>query len=249
MRVGAQRFIVQEDLDDLTPGDASGDLGKRLQYYWDKEVATKKKYAFIYLFIGKRCSDTQMYIIYCHIRPSVWCALFYAYGGPYAFAAFLKVFSDLLQFAQPQLLRFLLAFIASYQRDPAHTSILPGLGWCAALFLTALSQTAILHQYFQICFVTGSRVRAGLIMVIYNKSLKLSNEDDNGTKEDGKDKAGEKKEGRRRGDVVNLMSVDTTRMQDLCTYALIIASGPFQVCYPHPTRNSHMLPDLPRRLS
>ena len=54
MRVGAQRFIVQEDLDDLNPGDASGDLGKRLQYYWDKEVATKKKYGFIYLFIGKR---------------------------------------------------------------------------------------------------------------------------------------------------------------------------------------------------
>lgn len=124
----------------------------------------------------------------------------------------------------------MLSFIASYQRDPAHTSILPGFGLCAALFLTALAQTAILHQYFQLCIVTGSRVRAGLVMVIYNKSLVLSNDDgDDGTKEDGKDKTGEKKEGRRRGDVVNLMSVDTTRMQDLCTYGLIIASGPFQV--------------------
>lgn len=74
-------------------------------------------------------------------------------------------------------------------------------------------------------------------MMIYNKSLVLSNDDDdNATKEDGKDQAGEKKEGRRRGDVVNLMSVDTSRMQDLCTYALIIASGPFQASLfsPHP---------------
>jgi ATP-binding cassette subfamily C (CFTR/MRP) protein 1 len=181
-----------------------------------------------------------MCIIYDQIiRPSLWRAFFYAYGGPYAVAAFLKVFADLLQFSQPQLLRFLLAFIASYQRDPAHTSILPGFGWCAALFLTALIQTAILHQYFQLCFVTGSRVRAGLVMVIYNKSLVLSNdEDDTATKEDHKDQAGEKKEGRSRGDVVNLMSVDTSRMQDLCTYALIIASGPFQasVISSHSTR-------------
>lgn len=154
--------------------------------------------------------------------------MFYAYGGPYSFAAFLKIFSDLLQFAQPQLLRFTLAFISKYQRDPSNTSILPGFGWCAALFICALAQTAILHQYFQLCFVTGSRVRAGLVMVIYKKSLILSNDE---AAESGEVKEGEKKESRRRGDVVNLMSVDASRMQDLCTYALIAASGPFQVSF------------------
>jgi hypothetical protein len=51
MQLGAQRFIVQEDLDDLDPDDASGNLGKKLQYYWDREVATKK-YASIILFHG-----------------------------------------------------------------------------------------------------------------------------------------------------------------------------------------------------
>lgn len=49
-------------------------------------------------------------------------------------------------------------------------------------------------------------------MVIYNKSLVLSNDENS-----------------RRGDIVNLMSVDASRMQELCTYALVIASGPFQV--------------------
>lgn len=50
MRLGAQRFIVQEDLDDLAPEDVSGNLGKKLQHYWDREVATKKKYGLAYPF-------------------------------------------------------------------------------------------------------------------------------------------------------------------------------------------------------
>jgi ATP-binding cassette, subfamily C (CFTR/MRP), member 1 len=56
------------------------------------------------------------------------------------------------------------------------------------------------------------RVRAGLVATIYKKALVLSN-DQQGS----------------RGDIVNLMSVDSTRMQDLCTYMLIMVSGPFQV--------------------
>lgn len=48
-------------------------------------------------------------------------------------------------------------------------------------------------------------------MVIYRKALVLSND---------------KKSVR--GDIVNLMSVDASRMQDLCTYVLIMISGPFQ---------------------
>ena len=60
------------------------------------------------------------------------------------------------------------------------------------------------------------RVRAGLVTTIYQKALVLSN--------DGRGSAS--------GDIVNLMSVDAARMQDLCTYGLIAISGPFQVC-PH----------------
>lgn len=42
MKLGAERYIVQEDLDDIAHEDSSGNLGKRLQHYWDKEVTTKK---------------------------------------------------------------------------------------------------------------------------------------------------------------------------------------------------------------
>jgi ATP-binding cassette subfamily C (CFTR/MRP) protein 1 len=57
------------------------------------------------------------------------------------------------------------------------------------------------------------RVRAGLVNVIYAKALVLSNDE----------------RSRASGDIVNLMSVDATRLQDVCTYGLIAISGPLQV--------------------
>lgn len=62
-------------------------------------------------------------------------------------------------------------------------------------------------------FETGLRVRAGLVTVIYQKALRISN--------DG--------QGRSTGEVVSLMSVDATRLQEFCTYGLILISGTFQV--------------------
>ena len=71
-------------------------------------------------------------------------------------------------------------------------------------------------QYFQRNFETGMRVRAGLVTVIYSKALVLSN--------DGRSRS--------TGDIVNLMSVDATRLQDFCTYGLMVISGPVQVSEP-----------------
>jgi ATP-binding cassette subfamily C (CFTR/MRP) protein 1 len=58
------------------------------------------------------------------------------------------------------------------------------------------------------------RVRAGLVTAIYKKALVLSNDE---------------RAARASGDIVNLQSVDATRLQDLCTYGLIAISGPLQV--------------------
>jgi ATP-binding cassette subfamily C (CFTR/MRP) protein 1 len=58
------------------------------------------------------------------------------------------------------------------------------------------------------------KVRAGLVTAVYNKALVLSNDE---------------RGGRASGDIVNLMSVDASRLQDLCTFGLIVISGPLQV--------------------
>lgn len=57
------------------------------------------------------------------------------------------------------------------------------------------------------------RVRTGLVAVIYQKALILSNDE----------------RGKSSGDIVNLMSVDASRLQDICTYGTMIISAPFQV--------------------
>jgi hypothetical protein len=57
------------------------------------------------------------------------------------------------------------------------------------------------------------RTRAGLVTLIYAKSLVLANDENSRTS----------------GDIVNLMSVDATRLQEFCTYGLMAISGPLQV--------------------
>lgn len=58
------------------------------------------------------------------------------------------------------------------------------------------------------------RIRAGLVTNVYQKALVLSSQE-----------RGE----RASGDIVNLMSVDTVKLQDFCTYGLILISGPYQI--------------------
>ncbi|KAG1776029.1 P-loop containing nucleoside triphosphate hydrolase protein [Suillus placidus] len=189
MQKGSKEFITENDLPALLPRDESENLGNDLQSALEK-------------------------------HSSVWLALFLSYGGPYMGAAFLKILQDSLAFLQPQLLRWILAYISSYQSTKGAANLLVGPspleGYVIAIimFVASMMQTVVLHQYFQICFETGMRVRAGLVTAIYKKSLVLSS-DERGS--------------RASGDIVNLMSVDASRLQDLCTYGLIAISGPFQI--------------------
>ncbi|KJA15567.1 hypothetical protein HYPSUDRAFT_48272 [Hypholoma sublateritium FD-334 SS-4] len=150
-------------------------------------------------------------------KYTLWKALFVAYGGQYAIAAGLKVLQDILAFAQPQLLRLLLAYISIYQETRFDSDNRPsnfeGFAIAVLMFVASVVQTIALNQYFQRTFETGMRVRAGLVTAIYTKALVLSNDERT----------------RASGDIVNLMSVDATRLQDLCTYGLIAISGPLQI--------------------
>ncbi|KAK7061124.1 hypothetical protein VNI00_000860 [Paramarasmius palmivorus] len=182
MKKGASQVVTEEDLPDVSPKDECENLEKRLQEALQKH--------------------------------SLWKSLFIAYGGPYAFAALLKFIQDALAFLQPQLLRWLLAYISTYQSarlwssDLQKPSPMEGFAIAALMLLASAAQTILLNQYFQRAFETGMRIRAGLVSVIYNKALALSNDE----------------LGRASGDIVNLMSVDATRLQDFCQFGLISIS-------------------------
>lgn len=188
MRVGKRQCLTENDLWRLPRADQADSLSEQLATRWQAQLKTSK--------------------------PSLIIAVARAYGLPYLVAAIFKLTQDILQFAQPQLLRRLLTFVDSYSTGATPEPISNGYLIAITMFVFSLVQTVLLHQYFQRVFVTGMRVRSGLIGLVYSKSLVL---------------ASAARGGRATGDIVNLMSTDVSKVQDCCSNGLIVFSGIFQL--------------------
>jgi ATP-binding cassette subfamily C (CFTR/MRP) protein 1 len=107
--------------------------------------------------VDRHCADINL--VY---SPSLTIAVVKAFGGPFILASIFKLIQDALAFAQPQLLKRLLAFVGTYStnkpEEPFHGSII-----ACGMLLVSVTQTAFLHQYFQRAFETGMRFRGALI--------------------------------------------------------------------------------------
>ncbi|EMR62218.1 putative metal resistance protein ycf1 protein [Eutypa lata UCREL1] len=189
MRLGYKQYLTEEDLWGLSPSDKSSTTGQNFEEAWQHQKKHKE-------------------------RPNLWFVLFRAYGGPYSLATVFKVINDLAAFSQPQLLRFLISFVDSYAEGKTPQPPIKGAAIAIAMFSVAVLQTGMIHQYFQLAFVTGMRIKAGLASAIYKKSLKLSNEG---------------RSSKTTGDIVNYMAVDAQRLQDLTQFAQQVWSAPFQI--------------------
>lgn len=154
--------------------------------------------------------DTEL----THKSPSLIRALLKAFGGRYMVGGFFKFVQDVMSFVQPQLLRMLIKFVGDYQHSDGELPLTRGYYIAFAMFGVSLLQTASLHQYFERSFGTGMRVRSALTNAIFRKSLVLS---------------GEERATKTTGDTVNLMSIDTQRLQAMFPYGHILWSGPLQI--------------------
>jgi ATP-binding cassette, subfamily C (CFTR/MRP), member 1 len=139
MQKGAKTYITEDDLPSLVPEDESTHLGNKLQDAMHKQYVSCAN-------INACCQR----VVYSKGLIKALCA---AYGGPYAFAACLKIAQDSLSFLQPQLLRWLLQYISAYQT--AHPdgvavqgapSPAQGFAIAALMFIAATAQTVLLHQ-------------------------------------------------------------------------------------------------------
>ncbi|KAK4235406.1 hypothetical protein C8A03DRAFT_17849 [Achaetomium macrosporum] len=190
MKYGYSTFLTEDDLWALAKEDTTKSTGGAFEKTWKHELEHRK-------------------------HPSLWRALFRAYGGPYMLAAVFKIGNDVSQFTQPQLLKLLISWVISYQfpgQEPQ--PVIKGAAITLAMFGVAVFQTTMIHQYFQLAFVTGMRIKGGLTSSIYKKALKLSNEG---------------RASKTTGDIVNYMAVDAQRLQDLTQFAQQIWSAPFQI--------------------
>ncbi|WLF81435.1 ATP-binding cassette glutathione S-conjugate transporter ycf1 [Lodderomyces elongisporus] len=148
---------------------------------------------------------------------SLFWAVSNAFGLEFLLGGVFKGAQDCLAFVQPQLLRLLIKFVNDYTQSVKHGEPIPltkGLLIAVGMFVVSIVQTACLHQYFQRAFDLGMKIRSSLSSAVYDKSLVLSNES---------------KQESSTGDIVNLMSVDVQRLQDLVQNLQIIWSGPFQI--------------------
>jgi ATP-binding cassette subfamily C (CFTR/MRP) protein 1 len=187
MKRGYKTFLTQDDLWNLRKRDSTRHTSQKFEDAWAREMEKK--------------------------HPSLWLALFHSFGGPYFRGAAIKTISDVLNFAQPQLLRLLISFVDSY-RVGKPQPVIRGAAIALAMFAVSVAQTACLHQYFQRTFETGMRIKSSLTAAIYSKSTRLSNEG---------------RASKSTGDIVNYMAVDTQRLQDLAQFGQQLWSAPFQI--------------------
>lgn len=122
----------------------------------------------------------------------------------------------LLNLLQPQLLRFLILFI-QVRGKSSQEPILKGFLISFAMFVITLLQTSINNQYMLRIVEFGFACRASLSSLVFQKSLKLSNQ---------------ARSERATGDVVNLVSIDASRVQSCAQEisTLVIAPTEFVIC-------------------
>ena len=152
-------------------------------------------------------------------RPSLVRVLRRAFGGPFMFAAAFKFIYDSLQMAGPYILKAILHFLDHCDGStPSQCTLEEGMSYVALMLLSAAVQTMVLHQYFHRCFRTGMRFNVACISLVYNKSLRV----------DGASKSKDSKQ-RTSGEIVNLMAVDSQRLQDFAPQLHPLWSSPYQI--------------------
>ncbi|KAG2731322.1 hypothetical protein G9P44_005738 [Scheffersomyces stipitis] len=145
-------------------------------------------------------------------KVSLTWAITKAFGPLFSLSFGYELTSRLLNFANPQLLRFFIKFFNI--EDPPW---LQGVSISFAMFSVAFIQSIFFNEYLLKNLELGLGVRASLTSLIYQKSLKLSSE--------ARLKVSS-------GDIINLMSVDVNRVQSVSQNisTLVLAPADIVMC-------------------
>ncbi|XP_055548416.1 multidrug resistance-associated protein 1-like [Wyeomyia smithii] len=200
---GFRNPLEIEDMHDINPQDASKELVPPFDKYWYESV--EKGHRKQQAADKKAGKPTSEFKPYGQTNGSVLPAIVKAYGGPFWFAGIFQLAISGLQFASPYLMQELMAWIAL--QGPDWQGIILTFG----LFGTSMLIALLNGQYFYNTFLTGFRIRTGLISGIYRKALRISSSAKKDTTV---------------GEIVNLMAVDAQRFFELTSYLHILWSGP-----------------------
>eukprot|EP01029_Cantina_marsupialis_P002874 TRINITY_DN1275_c0_g1_i6.p1 TRINITY_DN1275_c0_g1~~TRINITY_DN1275_c0_g1_i6.p1 ORF type:complete len:1329 (+),score=532.89 TRINITY_DN1275_c0_g1_i6:101-4087(+) len=129
-------------------------------------------------------------------------------------AAIFKFVHDWARFGVPFCLSLILKSIEDDREDEKWQGIAKGYWYALALFGCQLVQFFFVNQYFHIMFRLGMQTRTGIINLLFKNSLKLS---------------ASSKQQSSTGKIVNLMSNDATRINNLFRIVQNAWSAPFQL--------------------
>ncbi|ORX52502.1 hypothetical protein BCR36DRAFT_324258 [Piromyces finnis] len=143
-------------------------------------------------------------------NPSILKTFIRVFGPKWIPSGILKFFSDCCNLTSPIILELLLNFVSNNTNEPAYK------GWIYAvvLFVLQILATIFINTYFELVMEVGLSVRATIIGIIYRKMLKLSQN---------------AKQHLTEGQIINIVSSDSSRIQGLCSYLHYLWSGPFQL--------------------
>ena len=102
-------------------------------------------------------------------KLSIVAPLIYAFAPAYAISAGYQLFYSVLQFASPQIVNLLIAFVTS--DEPQWKGYLYTVLICLVTFINTIANNQCFYQQYQV----GLRVKTALISAIYRKSCRLSN--------------------------------------------------------------------------
>jgi ATP-binding cassette, subfamily C (CFTR/MRP), member 1 len=97
---------------------------------------------------------------------------------------------------------------------PCFVCVCQGIIYVLVMFFGAAIQSVAIHQYFHRVWAVGYRLRAATVTAVYHKSLRLSRAE---------------RQARTSGTIINLMSVDAWRMQEMMPFLHSVWSMPFQI--------------------
>lgn len=142
-------------------------------------------------------------------EPSLLRVLARTFGTTLLKSHLCKFTYDIFQFVSPLVLNYLIAFTESKEA--------PWKGYTMAVIMLIMTtlQSIFSHQNYHIGMRTGMRVEKSLISAIYRKSLIIKPEE---------------KKKYTTGEIINLMSVDSSNINNATAYIWIIWSAPLQIC-------------------
>ncbi|CAJ0583055.1 unnamed protein product, partial [Mesorhabditis spiculigera] len=199
-RLGYKKSLDKDDLWNLNDRDKTWTLLPNFMTYFQPQHKAYQE---------KRRAAGNSFELKEKEFPSILKPIFQTYKMTFLAAGFYKLIFDLLQFASPHLLKQLITFIQDHNQP-----VWVGVAIAMTMFIVALLQSMVLHQYFHDMFRLGMNIRSVLTSAVYKKALLLSNN---------------ARKNRNVGEIVNLMTVDIQRVQDMTTFVMLFWSAPLQV--------------------